>query len=394
MKFILFFITLFILISSSFAAYIGDIIILGSEDNINGELIYPGKIIEGPDGNIYAMDYKDYYIKVYSPAGEYLRKFAGRGEGPGEAKRMGTFEFSPDKKYLFFTEFLTGHPWITFCDLQSSLNKIFKLNIPGMFGITDAVILNDGRFLLTIFESSFCKGMIEKKSNYFLYNIPQKLVIIDSNGSINKEIIYVKYASSVSMSNNGADINIPFKPEFLWINSKNKIIFSNGLSTKLKVIDYEGKLIGEIATPLPEPEKISKEDIEKWRNDIKAYPAYKEKTGAFAISSKAIDNYNGTIYEKKPNLSSLSLTPEENILIGGVWNKEKKLKTYWLIDEKGKLLSKVVLKAFDLKITQHYLFIKATDEDGNTIVKFMNRMKDEKEDIQNIEAKFPPIYRE
>lgn len=382
-----FFAALIILIGSTLAPAQGNIITLGTGDNINEELIYPGKITEGPDGNIYVVDYRDYYIKVFSPAGKYLKSFAGRGEGPGLAKRMGGFGFSPDKKSLFFTEFLTGHPWITFFYLQGSFNKVFNLNIPGMFGITDAIMLPDGRFLLTMFESSYCKGMIEKKANYFMYHIPQKLLLIDHKGAIIKEIVYAKYATSVSMSDNGADITIPFKPVFLWISLKDKIIFSDGLSTKLKVINYEGKLIGEIATPLPEPGKVSDKDVEKWRDDIKAYSDYKNKTGAFSISSKVIDLYDGSIYQKKPNLSSLSLTPDENILIAGVTDKEKKSKTYWLLDGEGKLLSKVVLKVNDLQISRHYLFVKVADEEDNTIVKFINRVKNEKEDILDIETR-------
>ncbi|HLP44846.1 MAG TPA: 6-bladed beta-propeller [Candidatus Kapabacteria bacterium] len=386
MKYGLFFIASIILINSVAASSNPNIVALGNGADIDKELIYPGKIAEGPDGNIYVIDYKDYYIKVYASTGKYVRKLAGRGEGPGEAKRLTSFGFSTDNKSLFFTEFLTGHPWITFLDLQNHSNKTFKLNIPGMYGFTDAVMLPGGKFLLTMVESSFCKDMIEKKSRYFLYHIPYKLVIIDNTGSISKEIIYAKYAVSISMITDGADITIPFRPEFLWINTKDKIIFADGLSTKLKVMDYTGKLTAEIVTPLPEPGKVSGKDIETWRNNIKALPSYKEKTGAFSRSSKVIDFYNESVYEKKPNLTILSLTPDGNILMGGTWNGETKLKTYWLIDERGKLLYKGTLNAYDIRISKRYIFFKVLDEEENTVVKFILRTKSEKEDLQNIES--------
>ncbi|MDQ1352588.1 MAG: hypothetical protein QG657_2894 [Acidobacteriota bacterium] len=38
----------------------------------------------------------------------------------------------------------------------------------------------------------------------------------------------------------------------------------------------------------------------------------------------------------------------------------------------------------DLQITRHYLFLKVADEEDNTIVKFINRKKNEKEDILDI----------
>lgn len=78
------------------------------------ELAYPRQVAEGPDGNIYAYDQADAFIKVYSPGGEFVRKIGGKGQGPGEIQRPDgvTFGFAIDG-HLFFTEFFGGHPWIT-----------------------------------------------------------------------------------------------------------------------------------------------------------------------------------------------------------------------------------------------------------------------------------------
>lgn len=363
-----------------------DIIALKSDDN-SGDLVYPGKVEEGPNGNIYVADYKDYYIKVYSPEGKYLRRIGGKGEGPGEMKRMGSFGFAKDKKSLFFTEFFGGHRWITFIDLNGNFKKIFKLNIPGMYGILEGVMLSEDRFLLRINDSCYSNNMIEKKSNYFYYRIPQKLTIINNKGELEKEIIYRKYFSSISMVNNGADLTLPFRPKFLWIYYKNKIIFSDGLSTKLKVFNCDGIQIGDIATPLPEPEIVTEEDLEKWRNSIKESSAYKRSIGAYKISGKVIELYRKSIFEKKPNISNLTLTPDENILLGGVWSSRNKSKTYWLINKKGELLCKIRLNVLDLKISRHFIFLKIMDEDDNITVNFMKRQKNEKEDLQMIEKK-------
>ncbi|MCP5102722.1 MAG: hypothetical protein GY950_05065, partial [bacterium] len=62
-----------------------DFFTLGTEKDTEG-LIYPRQVKEGPDGNIYVYDQHDFYIKVYSPTGEFLRKMGGRGEGPGDVK--------------------------------------------------------------------------------------------------------------------------------------------------------------------------------------------------------------------------------------------------------------------------------------------------------------------
>ena len=102
----------------------GEEIIIGREEG-DGMLIYPRQVEEGPDGNIYAYDLADAYIKVYSPEGKFLRKIGGKGQGPGEIQRPegASFGFTPDEK-LFFTEFFGGHPWITFMELSGEFIKV------------------------------------------------------------------------------------------------------------------------------------------------------------------------------------------------------------------------------------------------------------------------------
>lgn len=40
----------------------------------------------GPDGEFYVLDFADATVKVYNKAGQHLRSFGGRGEGPGEMR--------------------------------------------------------------------------------------------------------------------------------------------------------------------------------------------------------------------------------------------------------------------------------------------------------------------
>jgi hypothetical protein len=41
------------------------------------------------------------------------------------------------------------------------------------------------------------------------------------------------------------------------------------LSTKLKVYDFKGILVKEIDTPLSKPEKVTKNDLNEWREERK-----------------------------------------------------------------------------------------------------------------------------
>ena len=79
--FLMFVIGNFIFSSSSFGQE--DIFTLGAEQG-DGLLLYPRDVKEGPDGNIYVLDWSDAFIKVYSPDGKLLRRMGGKGQGPGE----------------------------------------------------------------------------------------------------------------------------------------------------------------------------------------------------------------------------------------------------------------------------------------------------------------------
>ena len=67
-------------------------LVLGDKDDATSILYLPRQVEEGPDGNLYVLDWGDSYIKVFSPAGEFLRSIGGPGEGPGEFQRIDVFD--------------------------------------------------------------------------------------------------------------------------------------------------------------------------------------------------------------------------------------------------------------------------------------------------------------
>jgi hypothetical protein len=373
--------TVVLILGSFIFVFGGEEIIIGREDG-DGILIYPRQIGEGPDGNIYVYDLADAFIKVYSPEGKFLRKIGGKGQGPGEIQRPEgvSFGFTLDDK-LFFTEYFGGHPWITFMELSGKFHKVLKPELKEFFGVSRAVSLQDGGFLA---QFSFT-GMPEKRKDYFIHSSPTELVILDSEGRIISRIKKTSYFTRISYFDSGRDSPIPFTPVFLWCPFKNNtVIFTEGLSTKLKVYDYKGTFVKEINTPLSEPEKVTKDDLDEWRRMRKESVRDKQWYNRFG---KVIEKYKKSIYEKRPNLIGISLTPDGNIFISGLWDDEAQRRNYWLIDKNGNTITKISTQYFELEISKHFVFYGTRDEEENILVLCLKRTGTEKEDLLRLEKK-------
>lgn len=341
-----------------------------------GELIYPSQAEEGPDGNIYVYDTMDAFFKVYTPEGKFLRKFGGEGQGPGEIQRSGgvRFGFTPEGK-LFFTEFVGGHRWITVMELSGELLRTLKIQISEVFGVIRSHPLEDGGFLLELSLSY----KPEIKDDYFYYRIPRELVRIDSAGNIVSRIKRTDHITRVSYSDNGGDAPVPFPPAFLWIPYvEETVLFADGLSPKWNVYDYKGNPVGEVSTPLPEPEKVTKSDLDEWKERWKE-DVDKDWYERFGV---VVEKYRKSIYERRPNIDGLSLTPEGNILAAGDRAEGDEQVTYWLLDQKGKTLAKGSTNSAGLHITQNFIFYGERDLDGGYRFYVRKRTGSETQDLQ------------
>jgi len=342
-----------------------------------GELIYPSQAEEGPDGDIYVYDMVDAYIKVYSPEGKYLRRMGGEGQGPGEIKRAEgvRFGFTAEGK-LYFTEFINGHRWITQMELSGELHKTIKLQISEVFGISQSYPLEDGGFLVQL--AFFSEP--EVKDDYFLYNSPRDLVRIDSEGKIVSRLKKTRYVSRISYRNDGADSPVPFAPQFIWCpHEKRAVLFSEGLSPILQVYDYEGNLVKEIKSPLPEPEKVTKKDLDQWRRRRKEEARDKDWYQRFGT---VIEKYKKSIHELKPNLDGISQTPDGNILVAGKAKEGSVDTDYWLLDKKGKILVQGRTSTAGLYITRNFIFYGIRDEDGSFQFYAQKKTGSETQDLQ------------
>ena len=353
---------------------------IGNQEG-DGEILFFTQIEEGPDGNVYIYDQRLAFIKVFSPAGTFLRKIGGKGQGPGEFQRTDdvSFNFTHDGKLLYFTEFFGGHRWITFMELSGKLHHVLKLKMEKKYAISSSIQLNDGRFLA---QASYnCEP--RRKQDYWLYECPTALVIISPSGELSKEILSTNHVMRISSSQSGADLPIPHIPGFIWLLLKNNTIaFTEGLSNELKLYDLNGKSSGEIQLPLPPPRPVIAKDLDEWREEIKNRPD-KEWFNRFG---KVIYKYTQSLYSHKSSIGSISLTPGNQFLVAGLQDKAMKTCPYWLLDMNGKTVKQVTIgpPVYSVKMTRHFIFSFSEDEDENPALLCIPRKGTEVEDLERL----------
>jgi hypothetical protein len=360
-----------------------DSLILES-DTVEGELYIPRNIQPGPDNNIYVYDKKDLTIKVYShQTGKFLRRIGREGQGPGEYLRFTFFDFTPDKK-LFFTEGIHGHPWITFMELSGKFDRILKIDYDHTAGIFKAKMLDDRR-ILAEFNSY---GPPEKKSNLFVDTLQVKLAIINNKGKVAQTVISIKYPFRIGTTPEYCNRIAPFLPGFLWgVAGDEKIVFTRGDSNILEVYNLEGKRVGQVKTPLPEPPEITARDIQEWRIAQRKKLIRSAGIEYYNRAFGAIEKLEESFYKRKQIIDSIDITPSTNILICRSKKQNESENRYDLINFKGESLASASIAAESLKITSNYIFYITGDEDGNPFLHCLKRKRSEKEDLMRLELR-------
>jgi hypothetical protein len=357
----------------SFPCLGNEFLVIGDKEDT--EIYDPVQVAEGPVGNIYLYDRRTAFISVFSVDGKLLKKMGGKGQGPGEIQRADgvSFNFTYDKKMLYFSEFFGGHRWITLMELSGKFHNVIKLKMTKNYAISRSIPLKNGGFLA---QAAFpCET--GKKDDYFLYRCPTALIIINKEGETVSEILRTMEVERISLRRDGADLGIPFVPVFQWgLLEEKAIVFTDGQSNVLTIYDLNGKKTGEIKTPLPEPQPVTDQDLENWRRNLEEN--FRDKSW-LARFGGVIRKYKKSIYDKKPNIRDLSITPDNHLLIGESGSPADGLNTYWLLDTKGNTITRVDVDGYDLRITRHFVFLIVTDEEENPMLRLMKRKEKESE---------------
>ena len=371
---------LFILIITLMSSLTGKYFTLESS-HPEEDLIRPGKILEGPDGNIYIYDSQDAFIKVFSPRGGFIRKMGGKGEGPGQVKRADglDFGFTPDGKQIHFTEFFRGHRWITFLDLNGKLNRTLTYGFTGNFGILRSVIVRNN----LIFIQRQKPGKEIRRNDIHYGGYVSELIVLNGNGEITATVLTRANPETMSFIRDGGDTGIPFSPRFLWaVTGQGNILFTDGTGPDLELLDREGKRLNKITVPGVKPMPVTEKDLTMWRTDRKEMFSHKNRAWYNEFGS-VIEKYTKSIFKYKPVILDLSLTPGNNILLKCLTDKKDTFK-YLLIDNQGHLISALNSGFSDIRLSDNYIFLRTINDEDEISILFLKRKGGEKEDLFSV----------
>jgi len=337
----------------------------------------------GPDGNIYVFDSSDSYFKVFTADGGFLRRFGGKGQGPGEVGRSESvrFFFLRDEKTLIWTEFYRGNPWITLMGLDGRLQKVVKVDIlsKGFYALLGGVDLGNENWLLELVKT----GEVRRDSQYFVYGGRNSLILVDSHGQVKSEQKQVSYDERISIIGDGGDLGVPFVPHYSWgMTRDKKIIFGDGRENALKILDLTGKEIGKIDLLLPKPRSVTSAMLAEWRKALRQQ--FSEITSSrawFERFGKVVDAYKESIYKVVPGFSGFQITPEGNFLLMAYDWKDSETNEYRLISPQGKELGHWKKEVSIASVARSQILYYRTDEDGGHILCAVPRRGSEARDL-------------
>lgn len=215
----------------------------------------PGTFTVDRFGKVYigegAVEYQR--IHVYDESGSYLSSFSGYGRGPGEVQNLSYIGTTEQALYIIDDEL----DRISFFSLDSyELQKIIQLN-PGIFSSFE------GYYLRPFFQGFLIAGdTVSVMAAYesFFNNIDSKndretmYFTSDADLNLNKEIFSHSELKYITGDWNGIMLvkTLPyFEREFVLLSMKNTITYLNNRDTLIRIYDYEGGLLNEIAIDPP-----------------------------------------------------------------------------------------------------------------------------------------------
>ena len=275
-------------------------------------------------GNIYALDQKESYIKVFDKEGRYLRTIGQRGQGPGEIGSV-----------YFFS--LTSQEHLIVEDVSGRRLAFFSL---------------EGEFIKNVSSAKNFFIRSEADSKECLYGI---MVIQDENPryelrkfSPALEVLHTVMSSPSVLTKQNTYRE--FSPQIMFdVGDDDNVFFTYPERYEINECDPSGKLVRKICKEFTAVEITEEERKEITNRQLP--PGFSYDIPKFHSAFQSI------------------LVDDQNRIYVCTWEKENGEYNYDIFTAEGKYLVRVLLNFTPLVIKKNKIYAVETDEEGYQTIK-------------------------
>ena len=222
-------------------------------------LFRPGSISRDEAGFFYVLDTGDNRIAVFNPAGQYIRSFGRKGQGPGEFSRIASSLLWSEIVSVFdsslyrTTRFRTVGSLLDVTTIPPTLLNVYQGPVEEMHLLEDGAML----FIQLVMNLELGSNFLQRR----VMAVSQEqdtLWVVDSP--------VVQTSLQIPMSSGGMlSFGYPFagSPEILY-HPEHGIVVSDGIEPELRWYDSTGRLTRKVRVEL-EPVPLTSEDMTKLR---------------------------------------------------------------------------------------------------------------------------------
>ncbi len=311
-------------------SFVEDLSINGEDKDGNILFFRPRLAFVDDNENIYIIETQDQVIKIFGPAGKYIKTIGAKGNGPGEFQMLSNLAVTKDGTLVALD---MSARRTSFFDSAGQFIKSFQWEM----GYFNYIMVKSSSYIVG--ERAY-PGI---RPNAFFY-----VKEFDFDGKEVRSYGEFKMFESLIIQDGGGQFytGLPVSPRSVFAGDHDRELFYHCLNNKyiIEIYDISGKLFRKIDRPY-EPVAFTKEDADKYRR-IYDYPGMSEVV--------------------KKTIRTLKMPEVKNIVVRMYVDDQSNLwiRTNEKKEEKGKTLT-----AFDIFNPDGFYYAKVWTEFASFIFK-------------------------
>ena len=216
-------------------------------------------------GTIYTSSGR-HYICQFTPEGELIHCFGGKGDGPSTILRLGWFAINPLDGHLYVTELREGHRWISIFDNEGVYQGEWKIDFDWTRGFGLSTIFFDpagNGYILAM------KNHMRPHRDYKIGSTERLILKFAPDGTFVREIY--RFESDFCVESGGrGNITIPFHNYLHFTVASTFIAIRESKSRYIDVYDLNGNPVRKLSLPFAR-RGLTERDREDWYARIESF---------------------------------------------------------------------------------------------------------------------------